>query len=232
MGTVKRIVCLANSRKLSGRCVAGIEIDADGNRVGWIRPVSNPGGGELLYNQYRYRDGTELRVLDVVDISLLRPCPHWYQCENWLIDGDGNCRKVGRLSPRDLYPIVDQPESLWVNGYHSRDCTNDKIPLPLGDILSSSLLLVYLDRLSLWTITQIRPDGSSRPRLQGRFSYGGHDYKLWVTDPIYERRYLGQLQGCHELRECFVTLSLSEPFEGYCYKLIAAIIPVEGSFPV
>ncbi len=39
MATVKHIVYLANSRKLNGRCVAGIEI-AQSRRLGWIRPVS------------------------------------------------------------------------------------------------------------------------------------------------------------------------------------------------
>lgn len=232
MGTIKRIVCLANSRKLSGRCVAGIEIDGNGNRIRWIRPVSNPVGGELSYNQYRYRDGTELRVLDIVDVSLLRPCPHRYQRENWLIDDDGNCKKVGRISWYDLHHLVDPPEPLWIDGYHSRNCANDKIPLFYADTLSSSLRLLYLDRLSLCTVTQIQPDGSSRRRLQGRFSYGSRDYRLWITDPIVERRYLGQLDGCLELRKCFVTLSLSEPFEGHCYKLIAAIIPAEGGLSV
>ena len=38
--TVKRIVCLANSRKRGGRCVAGKELLADGRAGGWIRPVS------------------------------------------------------------------------------------------------------------------------------------------------------------------------------------------------
>ena len=33
MPTVKRIVCLANSRKLTGRCVAGKEL-LEGNRLG------------------------------------------------------------------------------------------------------------------------------------------------------------------------------------------------------
>ena len=43
MPTVKRIVCLANSRKLHGRCVAGREWDGD--RVGpWLRPVSARAG--------------------------------------------------------------------------------------------------------------------------------------------------------------------------------------------
>jgi len=39
MATVKRLVCLANSRKLSGRCVAGRELSG-GRPIGWVRPVS------------------------------------------------------------------------------------------------------------------------------------------------------------------------------------------------
>ncbi len=38
--TLKRIVCLANSRKYSGRCIAGKELLADGRPGRWIRPVS------------------------------------------------------------------------------------------------------------------------------------------------------------------------------------------------
>jgi hypothetical protein len=36
----KRIICLANSRKLSGRCLAGREF-VDGCAGDWIRPVSS-----------------------------------------------------------------------------------------------------------------------------------------------------------------------------------------------
>ncbi len=45
-----------------------------------------------------------------------------------------------------------------------------------------------------------------------------------MTDPVYERRYLFLPDGTHNLRECCLTISLGEPYEGYAYKLIAAII--------
>ena len=46
MGEVKRIVCLANSRKLNGRCLAGKEFGGKG--VGtWIRPVGAREHGEV-----------------------------------------------------------------------------------------------------------------------------------------------------------------------------------------
>ena len=47
MQGVKRIVCLANSRKMHGRCVAGREW-RDGLAGQWIRPVSNREQQEVL----------------------------------------------------------------------------------------------------------------------------------------------------------------------------------------
>lgn len=39
MNYVKRIICLANSRKMSGPCIAGLE--TEGSQIGsWIRPGS------------------------------------------------------------------------------------------------------------------------------------------------------------------------------------------------
>src|SRR5688572_20697011 len=65
MGGTKRIVCLANSRKLSGRCVAGIEI-VDSQLSGWIRPVSVRQSHEVSEIEREYRDGSDPQVLDIV----------------------------------------------------------------------------------------------------------------------------------------------------------------------
>ncbi len=48
---------------------------------------------------------------------------------------------------------------------------------------------------------------------------------LWVTDPGFEREYLQKPDGDYEIDECFLTISLGEPYGGKCYKLIAAIMP-------
>jgi hypothetical protein len=53
MTTVKRILCLANSRKLSGRCLAGKEFG--GNDIGtWIRPVGAREHGEVSEYERQY----------------------------------------------------------------------------------------------------------------------------------------------------------------------------------
>lgn len=85
MPVKKRIVCLANSRKLSGRCIAGKEL-VEPRR--WIRPVSVREHEEVSEYERQYEDGSDPRVLDIFDVELLEPRPRTYQQENWLLDPD------------------------------------------------------------------------------------------------------------------------------------------------
>jgi hypothetical protein len=78
MTTVKRIVCLANSRKLNGRCLAGKEFGGTG--VGaWVRPVGAREHGEVSEYERQYEDGSDPRVLDVIDVPLIGPQPKDFQ---------------------------------------------------------------------------------------------------------------------------------------------------------
>ena len=138
MRTVKRIVCLANSRKLHGRCIAGREWRGGGAGP-WIRPVSARDGQEVSEYERQYEDGSDPRVLDVVDVPVLEPRPQGYQTENWLLDPRRYWEKAGRLSPLDLAPLRDPDGPLWIDGHHTWNGRNDKIPLEAAGSVTGSV---------------------------------------------------------------------------------------------
>ncbi len=221
-GNTKRIACLANSRKRRGRCIAGKEILEDGRIGGWIRPVSDREDEEVSEYERRYEDGGDPRVLDVIDVPVVEPRPKGYQRENWLLDPSHRWERVRRVALNDLSQFTDSPGPLWTNGFSTRHGRNDRVP---GDNrLDSSLRLIRVDGLELSVSSPSADFGDFTRRVQGRFRYGGTDYWLRVTDPEYEQRYLQEPNGTYSIGERFVTVSLGEPYQGYAYKLIAAVI--------
>lgn len=221
--SVKRIVCLANSRKLSGRCIAGMEIDGR-SPVGWIRPVSAREHQEVSENERCYENGSDPQVLDVIDVPLVEPRPHSYQSENWLLDDRYYWSKVGSVGWGDLEAFAAHPGRLWLNGEKTYHGLNDSIAEVRAAQLGSSLTLIRVSGVRLRTFAPGSAFGDSKRRVQAIFEHNRIEYRLRVTDPIIERRYLASPDGTHELGECYLTVSLGEPYNGACYKLVAAII--------
>lgn len=219
----KRIVCLANSRKLSGRCIAGREWN--GKQAGaWLRPVSARENEEVSENERQYEDGSDPKLLDIIDIPVHSSRGRGYQTENWLIDDRHYWKRVGTVAWGDLPKLAGAPGPLWIDGYSTYSGTNDRVPLAEAARLTDSLRLLHLPALELAVFAPGADFGNPRRNVQGRFEYSGVRYALRVTDPVIERSYLAKRDGSYELGECFVTVSLGEAYEGYCYKLIAAII--------
>jgi hypothetical protein len=223
MPTTKRIICLANSRKLSGRCIAGREL-VDGHAGDWVRPVSAREHEEVSEQEREYEDGRDPQVLDVIDVPLIEPRPRTFQSENWLLDADYYWEKVGRLEPDDLADHVDNDGPLWLNVGSTRAGTNDEIPVDLANELNSSLTLVHVPGVRVAVFSPGAAWGNTKRRVQARFELGGDEYRLWITDPAYERRYLRQNDGEYALGPSYFTVSLGEPYGGYVYKLVAAVI--------
>src|SRR5579864_5584579 len=95
------ILCLANSYKRRGRCIAGLRLDGGG----WIRPVARTPNGELYPEHFVLPDGSSPRVLDVVRVPLEGPEPSAHQPENWLV-GDRPWQLVRRGLPANLAPLL------------------------------------------------------------------------------------------------------------------------------
>ena len=179
---------------------------------------------EVSEYERQYEDGSDPRVLDIIDIPVLKPQPEDYQTENWLLDSKCYWEKVGSFSPLGLSALTEPPELLWIDGHSTYHGRNDKIPTESAGSVSSSLRLIRVAELELDVFMPGEAFGNTKRRVQGRFVHAGQEYALWATDPGYERRYLAKLDGTYRIGECHLTISLGEPYQGAFYKLIAAII--------
>ncbi|MFQ5482355.1 MAG: hypothetical protein ACE5ER_06310 [Nitrospinaceae bacterium] len=212
----KTIICLSNSRKPSGRCIAGKEISQNN----WIRPVSQRSGGELSEEDRCYEDGHDPQVLDIIDVPMLDPSPHLHQQENHIIDENYFWKKTGSVTWEFLQYIVDNPPTLWMNNFSSSYGENDRVPRYLAPSIDYSLILLKPNFLNIHVGFE-----HHRRRVRASFRYKDEVYSLIVTDPIAEQAFRSRGDGDYPLQNTYLCLSLGEAFEdSFCYKLIVAII--------
>ena len=221
--TAKRIVCLANSRKRGGRCIAGKELRPDGRAGRWVRPVSNREDEEVSRRERCYADSGDPRILDIIDVPLLGQRPKSYQRENWLLNPTLRWTRIGSVTWDTLHSMTDSDQPLWLNGYSTANGNNDRVPIADADGLGDSLRLIKVDALTVTVSEPLRPS-ADYPILRGSFSYCGDDYCFRITDPTSESGSVNLDYGDYRVGERYLCVSLGEPFEGYAYKLIATII--------
>ena len=222
MGSIT-FVCLANSRKMSGRCVAGKQLETGH----WLRPVSTRAEGELSEEERRYCDGSDPKLLHIITVECKEPQPKDYQSENIIIDDLFYWERVGVASWADLGRLVDPaPGILWVNGDSTYHGLNDKVEYQRAIQFDYSLRLIHVPRLRLRVFASGAQFGNPKRSVQAQFVCDRQQYYLKVTDPEIERAYLAVAQEYHDLSDCFLTISLGEPcpHDNCCYKLVAAII--------
>ena len=224
MAYTKRIVCLANSLKTGGLCIAGREV-TDFSYGAWIRPVSVRPHEELTYLEYRYPDGSSARLLDILDVPLLRPSPDGHQRENHLIDPNGKWTKHGELPFDKLRQLAESPRSLWSNADHTASGLINCVSREEAALYGESLYLIEVAELAV-CVTQGQHGNKS---FYGVFTLNGMVYKLSVTDPAIRERLDSYRLGKYRLpeyRNAILCVSLTKPYEGdgRCHKLIAAVL--------
>ena len=224
MNYEKTILCLANSRKLSGRCIAGEEKLVDGYG-GWVRPVSDRPSEEISEEERRYEDGQYPQVLDVICVPMLEPKAHRHQSENHLIDDKYYWVKVGRANWADVEGGLDTVSGpLWINGYCTWNGFNDQVPEAEVDSLTSSLYLIRPINLQINVGIEGGVYGPAKRRVRASFSFDRLSYRLMVTDPVIERKYFAGHDGSFPVENAILCVSLGELFQGNAYKLVAAVI--------
>lgn len=224
MSYEKKIVCLAASRKFSGLCVAGIEMKRT-VRGKWIRPISQREHAEIQVVDWRYENGSEPSLLDVICIPLLSAAPHAHQTENHIFDDQQYWVKEGVLAWSDLAAIADTPPTLWINKDSTYHGSFDRVEVQAATQLSSSLLLIHPEQATIEVLVP-SPDHSSKRAVRADFYYGGTHYNFVITDPLVEAIYLAKPNGTYTVsQDAYFCVSLAETaWNGHYYELVAAII--------
>lgn len=213
-----RLVCLANSKRPHGRCMAGIDLDSGE----WLRPV--PQEHDAVPEQRIMIAGSPLAPLDVIELEVtpISPTPR-FQRENHHIR-NWNWKHVGRLPPSALLRYVEDCTPIFHN-------TDDRVPPYVLDFLPpdqwKSLQLVRPRGLTF------ERDATVENRWRARFrDVAKNQYCFRVTDPVIILR----LEAGEQIADdCLLTIALTKPFTPpetsaapRCYKLVAAVIELTG----
>src|SRR5262249_50811869 len=154
--------------------------------------------------------------------------PHRHQQENHIIDAAYYWAKRGTVSWRDLQPAIETPGGpLWLNGYSSFQGDNDRVPQDRLSGLTRSLYLVRPPKLTLIVGSEGGVFGPPSRRVRARFRLCGQFYCLVVTDPWMENQCLRRSSRETKLEDVLLCISLGEVFNGFAYKLAAAVITPE-----
>jgi len=218
-----KILCLANSRKISGRCIAG-KI-AEENK--WIRPVSNRESEEISEEERRYEKGQMPKLLDIISIPVKEHKPMLHQNENYLIDDDYYWMKTGSFQG-SLNDLLDSPKDLWETGYSSYQGTNDRMPEKMCANYSESLYLIKPQNLEIIVRVEGKEFGNAKRKVRAQFEYNSTTYLFPVTDPVVESKYLSGNDGSFNLpiENIYLCVSIGLPYNGYCYKFLASLIEI------
>ncbi|WP_192021465.1 dual OB domain-containing protein [Shewanella sp. WPAGA9] len=198
------LVVLANSVKHGQCCVAGKRLDTKE----WVRPVANASGAELTCQQASAMNPYgvyKVKPLQKVQMGFENAVPLKNQPENHLINREQWVQQYN-IAPAELNQFLDTPASLWGCG----DRVSYQSIMHEHVVIEESLQLVKVDQLMLYV--------DSNDKRRASFLYNGIQYDLAATDPNFDTHVNNQ----GELMS-ILCISLGEPFNGSCFKLVAAI---------
>lgn len=218
----KLFICLANSKKYTQRCIAGIELIRSarqgyryeivrraGNPV-WLRPISDSEHGQVAAELVDH-----INLLDIVAVEVTEAAPQGYQSENVLFD-TSRLAVVERITPAEtlLDKLLAVGEPILFGD------KNKAIPVDKIGQVDHSLLLIKPTNFNLY----YKPASIGSPQLRAIFRYGLAFYDLPITDIDFIDRYHQNptiLQGCEHI---YLTISLGMAFNEQHYKLAAGVI--------
>lgn len=212
-------VCLANSYKLGGRCIAGIQIasenktspifDEKGNPK-WIRPVDRVTEGKAIPNEV----AKNICVGDLIKLVNPIPCPTYAQQENVYYD---DMIVVGRLNGLEGIDLFITKIRGGLFGNYGKAVIPERY-----QELSYSILLVHPHDISFYLLDRTEMNKKPQPRV--KFHLSSREYDFPVTDPAYYDLIIGDIDAANSPGNYYITVSLGLEHGGYHSKLAACII--------
>ena len=217
-------VCLANSLKRGGRCIAGVEVTvAEGHWTvvmkpdgtpKWIRPID----AITDFGEITLVEAKAIQLLSVVKLRGVMPIPSQAHQEDVHYT---QMTVVGKVFPSE--PVFSQ----FLDTFHPVLFygTDRAISIETYERADHSLMFIRADHSEI--VADVREDKTRYRMLLGS---KGVTYDLSVTDPDFiEKLNEGQISvGVHH--DLYVTISLGLVYEGRHHKLVAAVLsPTSGT---
>lgn len=214
-----RFVCLGNSVKQGGRCLAGMQLDVNNDPIlefgkpKWIRPTCNTLHGEVP-NQI----ALPFKLLDILEINDTLPRPQKYQSENVLFNIN-SIKKIGIFDKRRLNSLCEDRRYIFKTRYPS-------LSEEVIRELNYSLMLVKPTQFGV--IEKIYEDRMA-PQHRMLFTYNNFNYDFSITDPVFLRYYEANPEFVEGVKDVVLSLSVSVKFPptNRYYKLVAGVIVME-----
>ena len=211
-----RFVCLGNSFKEGGRCLAGIILDKNNNPIlefgkpMWIRPTCS-----TLHGEVPNHIALPFQLLDILEINNTAPSPHHYQSENVHFDEKG-LHKVGTFEKNRLNRLCEDRRYIFKTRYPS--LSEDVI-----EELKYSLMLIKPTQFEI--IEKVYEDRAA-PQQRMVFSYNNFIYDFSITDPVFLRQYQVNPDFVEDIHDVLLSLSVSVKFPptNRYYKLVAGVV--------
>ena len=220
----KTIICLANSWKLGGRCIAGKVVTSQGFGE-WVRPIGTAKEGAVSYEDRHYDSGADPALLDVIEIQMSGKANHPFQSENHDIDEKLYWRLIRKATSVELGKALDpvQPDLWGTTHFASGNGINDRVVEHTAPNFGYSLRLIDVKDLEIQVSVE-NPSFTDKKTVRGYFTYSRIKYALVITDPVIRSAYMSKPLATYSVGQAILCVSLGEPYKGYAYKLIAGVL--------
>jgi len=209
-----KLLCLANSKKEGGRCVAGILLDENDipeikdNEPIWIRPICKARNGQVPNELC-----DSVLPLDIIELDKTEIVGKGYQSENTTFD-EKQITVVGKATNKILNNLYSSTELIF--GNKGKAVHEDKI-----NELDHSLILI---KSSTFKIIEKKYPNNTKIQIRLEFVYNGNSYDLPVTDIDFLNKYNQNKNLLKNKASIDIVLSLGGVHMTWYNKLVATII--------